>query len=82
MIRGKFDYNWTYGYNGTDLLLYVTLSRLDASNYYYQGGNGYSFKGLSSKGDISGATRTTQADFTSYGTIYFDDGNGFYKGYS
>lgn len=81
-IKGKFDYNWTYGYNGTDLLLYMTLTRMDVSNFYYQGGNGYNWRGLSSKGDGSGSAASTQAEFTSYGTVYFDDGNGFYKGYA
>lgn len=81
-VKGKFDYNWTYGYNGTDLLLYVTMGRMEVDGYYYQGGNGYSYRGLSRRGDGSGAANSSQAaDYRSYGTIFFDDGNGFYKGY-
>lgn len=91
--KGKFDYNWYYGFNGTDLTIYMTITKPDVLFYYYQGGNGYNMSGLAYKGNGNGsgsAFRSGSESYfgsgsgfgSSYGTAFFDDGNGFYKGYS
>ena len=95
LSKGKFDYNWYYGFNGTDLTIYMFITRPDVLYYYYQGGNGYTMNGLAHKGDGngSGSTLANSSDSAgfgaggagfgaSYGTAFFDDGNGFYRGYS
>lgn len=55
VLQGKFDYSWYYGYNGTDLTLYMFFNKPNVLYYYYEGGNGYSSDGLSHKGDGNGS---------------------------
>jgi len=89
--NGEFSYEWTYGFNGTDLILYVVFSRVDVLYYYYQGGIGYGMNGVVSKGDGNGSGSSFgyggDDDFgggfgSSYATVFYDDGNGYYQGYS